>query len=195
MPSKEQTPETNVIPQKSFNYSELTEIVAKAVASAQIQLASTLAQQGDQNAKVLAEALRESKTPYVDPKHIENEKMMRDQMRETERRKRAAKRAEQEACPHLQGSSPESATTLPYSSFAVHVLDSSEVIGICTNCQKIISSRRPEDLRWFKVKSTNVRSAAGQRTFYDNQIAIKSRQMMDDELGTAIPDVTSVEGE
>lgn len=170
------------VPQKAFNYSELTEIVAKAVAAAQLQVAQTLAQQGDKNAEVLAAALRESRKPYEDPKQIENEAEMRRGMKETARKQRANKKFQQAACPHTMGSHPDSARSLPDSSFIIHTLDNSETVGICTNCQKIISSRRPEDLVWFSKKGGNVRSAAGQREFLDVRAAKNARQFMDDEL-------------
>jgi len=180
-------------PQKSFSYSELAEIVAQAVAQAQVQIANTLAAQGDKNAEVLAAALRESRIPYQDPKQLENEENMRKGMRDAERNKRLNKRAEQAACPHVMGSSPNSAKSLPDSSFAIHVLDNQETIGICTNCQKIISSRRPEDLKWFRAKGGNVASAAGHREFFDPIKARNSRQMTDDEVAPE-KDLVAVNG-
>jgi len=115
----------------------------------------------------------------------------------------AAKKREKESiefyqdkvCPHTMGSSPNSARSLPDSSFAIHVLDTGEVIGVCTNCQKTISSLKQDDLRYFAVKGGNIRSAAGVRFFADPLKAQRARLSLDqkelilDELtGELVPD-------
>lgn len=157
-------------------------------------MAETLAKQGDKNAEVLANALRESRKPWEDPKQIQNEAEMRRNMKETSRKQRATKKFQQAACPHTMGSHPDSARSLPDSSFIIHTLDNSETIGICTNCQKIISSRRPEDLIWFSKKGGNVRSSAGVREFADVRAAKNARQFMDDELLAKPEPAVEVEG-
>jgi hypothetical protein len=151
---------------------ELQAIVAAAVKEA-------VAATQNSNANI-AQALVDARKPYVDPKTIANDKSTRRSMI-------AAKKKEKEAvafyqdnvCPHTMGSSESSARSLPDSSFAVHVLDTGEIIGVCTNCQKVISSTKHEDLRWFAVKGGNIRSAAGVRQFADPNKAIRSRLSLD----------------
>ena len=151
---------------------ELQAIVAAAVKEA------VAASQGN-NASI-AEALKDARKPYVDPKTVANDKSARRSMI-------AAKKQEKErtefyqnkVCPHTMGSSPNSARSLPDSSFAIHVLDTGEVIGCCTNCQKVISSLNQDDLRWFAIKGGNIRSAAGVRFFSDPLRAQRARLSLD----------------
>jgi hypothetical protein len=152
----------------SVSLDELQSIINAAVTAAlQTQAANTTQ---------LAEAIRDSKTPYVDPKQKANNESMRRSMIEAKKQeKERTEFFQNKVCPHTMGSSPNSARSLPDSSFAVHTLDTGEIIGVCTNCQKVISSQVQDDIQWFAKKGGNIRSSAGQRTFMDPLRAQRAR--------------------
>jgi hypothetical protein len=156
----------------SISYTELQGIVSAAVSEA---VKAAIASQS-QNTVALADAIRDSKRPYEDPKQKANDAAMRKSMiaAKNEEKKRTTY-FQDNVCPHTMGSSESSARALPDSSFAVHVLDTGEVIGVCTNCQKVISSLKQEDARLFAKKGGNIRSAAGQRTFVNPYKAQQAR--------------------
>lgn len=139
---------------------ELQQIISTAVREASKSTSETLAQ-----------AILEARKPYKDPAQEENDRVMRENMRETQERIRKEMSLSQDACPHKQGCNPLSEFQSPLSSFVTHTLDTSEVIGVCTNCGKIIRSTRQEDLKFFRDKSANRRSSAGQRSFLDPMAA------------------------
>lgn len=119
-----------------------------------------------EQASVLAHAFAESRKPYVDPLQEENQRNMQEQMRRQARDQRLAKIAEQDSCPHLQGSSPLSAeTTGNKSSFCLLRLPTGETIGVCSNCQKVISDRHPKHLVYFRKKGGNELASSGNREF------------------------------
>lgn len=155
---------------------ELQAIVAAAVAAALDKA------QGAQveSAKIIAEALIEARKPYKDPNQEENQKRMREQMRETQERIRKNIEASRDACPHLQGSNPLSSFQGQSGSFVLHTLDTGEMIGICTNCLKVISSSNRDDIKFFQKKNGNVPSAAGQRIFFDPLKVRAAGQLKDD---------------
>jgi hypothetical protein len=160
----------------SVSYSELQAIVSSAVAEA---VKAAIASQSA-NTTALAEAIKDSKKPYEDPKQKANDAAMRKSMiAAKEQEKKRTEYFQNNVCPHTMGSSESSARALPDSSFAVHVLDTGEVVGVCTNCQKVISSQVQEDARWFAKKGGNIRSAAGQRTFVNSYAAQRVRLGLD----------------
>ena len=135
---------------------ELKKIIAEAVKTqAQPDTTSMF--------KELVQAVIESRKPYVAPGQEENEKMLRQANREQQQAIIRNKRAAQDNCPHtvgLAGQKPGDD-----SSFWIHKLDTGETIGICSFCQKVISSLVPEDQRFFALKGSNAPSSAGQRQF------------------------------
>ncbi len=138
-----------------INLNELAALIAAAMKTG-----------SEATAETLAKAFAESRKPYVDPLQAENQKAMREQMREQARQIRLGKIAEQESCGHLQGSSPLSAeTTGNKSSFCLLKLPTGEVIGVCSNCQKVISNRHPKHLVYFKRKGGNELASSGNREF------------------------------
>jgi len=158
MPDKEHT---------SVSYADLQAIVSSAVAEA---VKAAIASQS-QNTTALAEAIKDSKKPYEDPKQKANDAAMRKSM--IAAREVALKNTEffqEKVCPHTMVSNQLSARALPDSSFILHVLDTREVVGICTNCQKVISSLKDEDRQWFAKKGGNIRSSAGQDRFFANPL-------------------------
>jgi hypothetical protein len=134
----------------------LAQLVAAAVSSAT-----------EQSAQIIAKALIESRKPYVDPKQEANEETFRQSTRELELRIRRSLKNEQASCPHMQGSNALSDYQGQLTSIVMHRLDTGLIIGICTNCQKHFYSDRPDDQIWFRKKSGNRMSSAGQRVFMD----------------------------
>jgi hypothetical protein len=173
----------------SVSYEDLQAIVSSAVSEA---VKAAIASQS-QNTVALAEAIKDSKKPYENPKQKANDAAMRKSMiaAKNEEKKRTSY-FQDNVCPHTMGSSESSARALPDSSFAIHVLDTGEVVGVCTNCQKVISSLKQEDARWFAKKGGNIRSAAGQRTFVNPYKAMQARhgigqeEIFVDESGEAV---------
>lgn len=150
----------------SLSLDDLKDIVSSAIASA-------VSQSQASSAKIIADAMLEARKPYVDPRQLENEKAMRESMRAVNERINREIELSKETCPHLQGSNALSEFQGQLGSFVLHQLDTGEVIGICTNCQKIIRSTndgkegRPDDRQFFNKKSANRLSRAGQRVFRD----------------------------
>lgn len=156
----------------SVSYADLQSIVSAAVSEA---VKAAIQSQGA-NTQALADAIKDSKRPYEDPKQKANDAAMRKSMIAAKNdEKRRTSYFQDNVCPHTMGSSESSARALPDSSFAVHVLDTGEVVGVCTNCQKVISSLVQADARWFAKKGGNIRSAAGQRTFQNPYKAQQAR--------------------
>jgi len=148
----------SVFTEPKINLTDLS-VLATAIAAA-MKTASA------EQASVLANAFKESRKPWVDPKQEENQRNMQEQMRQQARDQRLGKQAEQDACPHLQGSSPMSAeTTGNKSSFCLLKLPTGEVIGVCSNCQKVISDRHPKHLVHFRKKGGNELASSGNREF------------------------------
>jgi hypothetical protein len=141
----------------------------------QLLINNSVSQAVEASSKVIAQALIESRKPYVDPRTEENDKLMRESMREVQTRINAEIEASRDNCAHLQGSNALSEFQGQLGSFVLHQLDTGAVVGICTNCQKQIWSNRKEDAEWFRKKSANRMSRAGQRVFMDPNKAMSAR--------------------
>lgn len=156
----------------TFTPKQLQELIAGAVSSA-VEKAN---EQSASAFEKLANALIESRKPYVDPKQAENEENMRKQMREQTRKQKLLLERDQQVCEHKQGSNSLSMFTSPMgmSSIIHHTLDTGEVIGICTNCIKIIRWGDPDYTKLMNMRSGDVPSSAGRRFFADPVAAIKA---------------------
>jgi hypothetical protein len=131
-------------------------------------------------AKTIAEALVEARKPYVSPQDVANREAARKSSREQAAKQKSIKDWEQGHCPHVKGSNPNSFRSDPYdSAVQKHLLDTGEVIGICSNCTKVFSSLNPEDYQWLTAKSTNQVSMAGRREFADSNAAKRARLGLD----------------
>lgn len=149
-----------------------SEADSQAITLTVADLKELISQSQADNARIIAEALIQSRIPYKDPKQQQNEETMRQSMRETQERIKREIEAGREACPHKQGSNPLSEFQGQLSSFVFHRLDTGETIGLCTNCLKEIRSTNPGDLKFFKEKSANRMSSSGVRTFMDPRKAM-----------------------
>lgn len=126
----------------------------------------------------LVNAIIESRKPYVDPAQQATLRAIRKQMREQRLKIMEQMKLEQASCPHLQGSNPLSDFPSPHglTSFVQHILDTGEMIGVCTNCGRIVRSCDPDYRVLMAKKSGNRMSAAGRRFFADPMAAIKAGQ-------------------
>ena len=136
---------------------------------------ATKEQQKDSDSKFseLISALIETRKPYVDP----GQELNKEVMRQSERQQQAAidrnRKWAQDSCLHVKGlggQEPGSA-----SAFWIHRSDTGETIGVCSFCQRVISSLNPDDQRFFAMKGSNVPSQAGQRAFLDPIKAMTAR--------------------
>jgi hypothetical protein len=141
----------------------------------QALISASVSQAVEASSKVIANALIESRKPYVDPRTEQNDKVMREQMREVHTRINAEIEYSRKHCAHLQGSNALSEFQGQLQSFVMHQLDTGVVVGICTNCQKQIWSNDEADAQWFSKKSANRMSRAGQRSFKDPTKAMATR--------------------
>src|SRR5690242_3174352 len=73
--------------------------------------------------QAIAEALRDSRKPYVSPQQEENDAAAKQAMREQRERQDAEIRASQDNCPHLQGSNALSEEPGTKTSIVKHKLD------------------------------------------------------------------------
>lgn len=147
----------------TLDMADLQQIISSAVATA---VASS--------ANVLAEAIKESKRPYVDEKQHANDETMRQSMREQMKRIREDIAASQDSCPHLQGSNPLSEQSGVLTSIVRHRLDTGEVVGFCTNCTRIFRANDKDYGYWMRRKSGNRLSEAGRRFFLDPSSVIRA---------------------
>lgn len=174
MPDEEAKKKSN-----SFEDAELAKIAAivnAAVSAAMKEGAS----QSTNMASAITEALIEARKPYTSPQDIANRESARKSSREQAARQKRTKELEQAACKHVKGSNPNSFRSDPYdSAIARHVLDTGEIIGICTNCNKVFSSLFEADIPWLREKSTNQTSMAGRREFANQDAAKRARLGLD----------------
>lgn len=145
-----------------------------------LQLLNTMAAsqtQSSQNlAQTLADAIVKAREPFVDPKKEENDKMFREQNRRQMEQERQAKYANQKACPHIAGcnSLSDFRDHMSRTSIIWHKTDSSETLGICTNCQRIFHDNEPDYQEWRSKPCFNKPSASGNREYAD-PIAARER--------------------
>ena len=114
--------------------------------------------------KLLAQALADSRKPYVDPKQEENRLAGADQLRNIEHGKLRRAKMLQNSCEHEQGMTGDERNGK--GSFACLKLPTGETIGVCFYCQKVISSVNPKHGKYFRKKSGRV-AEAGQFMLMD----------------------------
>lgn len=154
---------------QAISEDEVTKLAA--IVNAAVTAAMKESGESTQNmAKTIAEALIEARKPYIDPKQVAFNAVAKKSAREQAEKQKKVKEFEQSACEHVKGSNPNSFRSDPYdSSIARHVLDTKEVIGICTNCNRVFSSLSPEDVPFLRKKSSNQTSHAGAADrFFEN---------------------------
>jgi len=113
----------------------------------------------------LANAIRDSRKPFVDPRAAENDELFRQTSQQIEERKRKAVEADQASCSHKQGANQLSEKTGDLLAIAWHRYDDGVIRGICTNCIRMFTPEDKDYLFWFRQKSGNRISSAGRRDY------------------------------
>jgi hypothetical protein len=150
---------------------DLQNIVGSAVEAALGRVGESMERAADKQAAAILEARK----PYVDPAQEENQRFMREQTKRAFlREQEALKNFRDNICPHLQGCNALSDQPGQLSSIIPHKLDTGEVIGICTNCQKVFRYDDADYAQQMSRKSGNRPSGAGQRFFSDPVAVIKA---------------------
>jgi hypothetical protein len=154
----------------TFSAKDLEGLIANVIAQ-------VTSQQADQT-RQLVEAVVKSREPYVSPETQENNRRIKEAMKKQRQQLEANRLADQATCPHIQGSNSQSDFPSPYglTSMIKHYLDSGEVIGICTNCTKVVRQGDPDYQAIMRKKSGNSMSGAGRRVFADPAKAIRLGQ-------------------
>jgi len=124
--------------------------------------AQVTAAQAESN-KALAEAIRDSNKPYVDPKKAENDEMFRKNTREQEERRRKAVQASQEWCQHIAGGMGDIKDIGGRTSIAWHRFDNGQTVGICTQCIRVIRETDEDFRKWWGQPKMNKMSRSGDR--------------------------------
>lgn len=121
----------------------------------------------------LANAIIESRKPYEDPRVAENEAIFRENDRQTEARKKAGIRAEQDACSHIAGSNQLSEYPDERNRTAIlwHQLDTGAEVGLCLVCQRVFDEKDNDFATWRQKASICRRSASGQRRWVGGRAA------------------------
>jgi uncharacterized protein with PIN domain len=134
-------------------------------------------EQASTQTKALVEAILESRKPYIDPKREENEKRWRAQMRKQREMMDANLKADQNRCEHIMGSNAlsEYPDLHNRSSIIKHVLDTGEIIGMCTNCNKVWWPGDADYYTELRRHTTNKMSSAGRRFSVQVQQALEHR--------------------
>ena len=133
---------------------QLQQIISSAVENA-----------GERSARILAEALIESRKPYKDPKQEANEIADRERDRNIRKYMEENLARDRENCQHIQGSNAlsEYPNIRMLTSIIHHQTDDGNVIGICTNCQKVWRPGDKDYSFWMRKASGNRMSQSGQR--------------------------------
>ena len=113
----------------------------------------------------LANAIIQSRQPYVSDAQKANEELFRKSTLEIEERKRKAVEADQASCQHFQGSNALSEIPGTLTSIVWHDLGNGTIFGLCTNCLRQFWPTDPDYVTQFRRKSGNKISGAGQRRF------------------------------
>jgi hypothetical protein len=166
---------------KTTTETEVVKTEEKPVMS-QEQLLALLAQMV-QNQSIkdekFVDALNKLREPYKDPLQEENQRRAREVEKQQQERQKEQKKRDQDQCPHVKGILGDK-PSLNESSFILHREDTGLVVGICTACQKVISSLNPEDAKWFKLaRSGNRMSGAGVRSLADPNKAMRDGFLVD----------------
>lgn len=132
-------------------------------------MAAAQNQSSENQARLMADAIVAAQKPYVDPKKEENDKIFKEQNRRQMEQDRHNKHANQKYCPHIAGCNPLSEVRdhANRTSIIWHVTDSTETIGICTNCQRVFHENDPDYAEWRQKPSYNRMSKSGQREYAD----------------------------
>jgi hypothetical protein len=113
----------------------------------------------------ITSAMQDARKPYVSEGELANQRNAQEAMKRLAASQRAAKKWDQDHCPHIKGCNPlsDSLDTANRSAFIRHRLDTGATFLMCTNCQKVIWQDDPEFQIWYNKPSGNRPSAGGDR--------------------------------
>lgn len=137
------------------------------------QLLTLLAKMNSESTDRLAQAIIQAQKPYVDPKAEENDRKFRENNRRQRDAQMKAIKDGQASCPHIAGCNPLSESQDMYSRTCIvwHETDATEIVGICTNCQRIFRETDPDYMDWRRKQSINRISRGGNRQWPDARTA------------------------
>lgn len=178
--AKEQTEKDNPLSGRPEGKETLTLTKEDLASIVNAAVSAMSNQSAEVSAQIIANALIESRKPYIDPKREQNEEQFRQNDREIKRRLRENLKIAQDSCQHMYGGlGDEPHASL--SAFQMHRLDTGLIVGWCSVCSKRIFSDRPEDRNFFTRKSASRMSSAGLRNFYDPGRAMRESHPIDYE--------------
>lgn len=104
----------------------------------------------------LAEALIESRKPYVDPRVLEQKRIALEEQHAATRREFERRRLAKVQCPHVRDNGTSSINWMEHSNNIVK--------GVCSGCPSEFDTRNPEDLKLLRAnpKAIKAMGRAGQ---------------------------------
>lgn len=146
---------------ESLTSAQLLQVIAEMQAKSDERLAKVVASVGD--------AIIESKKPYVNPKDEETAKLFAQNTREQFKRQKRNEEIQHEACPHIAGCNNLSESRDMYGRTDIiwHTSVSTEIIGICANCQRWFYESDPDYMKWRGMQSNHKPSKSGSFQFSD----------------------------
>lgn len=161
--NENETPATSGAPAASVTTASLAATPALSTADLLGLLTAAISQSQEGTQAQLLAVLSEMRNPQKSDGEKALDEQMRKQNRIARERKEANIKADQENCPHLQGSHPLSQKTGEGTSIVKHRLDDNRVVGICTNCLRVFEPTDKDYMQQMRRKSGNQMSQAGQR--------------------------------
>jgi ribosomal protein L32 len=156
--------------QISFSKEEFSDLLTSLV--------NKITSQTNASNRELVGAILKSREPFVSDEAKADAQALKDQMRRQHDQLEANRLADQARCEHIQGSNSLSDYPSVYGRTSIiwHVLDTQEVIGVCTNCTRVFRSCDPDYETWRRKPSGNRMSSAGQRFFADPLAVMRKGQ-------------------
>jgi hypothetical protein len=121
-----------------------------------LQLFLSIQQQAIESNKELADSIRESRKPYVDPRVLEQKRIALEERQNEIRRELRRRIATKAQCPHVRDNGTSSINWMEHSNNIVK--------GVCSNCFSEFDTRNSEDLKLLRgnPKALKAMGRAGQ---------------------------------
>lgn len=127
-----------------------------------------------------ATAIAQLSPSYKSPEQKEFEQKARQQQRDQQVQTLKIKRHQQRMCQHEIGQTGTKRTG--EGAFNLLKLPTGELIGVCTYCQKVISSLNPDHIKYFRSKVGGTMAESGQLTeFITDPIKAQLARLSPDE--------------
>lgn len=145
-----------------------------------LQLFTQMQQKQIEAADRQAEAISQLSPHYKSPEQKEFEEAARKQQRDQQIQTLKMKKRQQRYCQHEIGQTGTKRTG--EGAFNLLKLPTGETIGVCTYCQKVISSLNPDHIQYFRSKVGGTMAEAGQLTeFISDPIKAQLARLGPDE--------------